>query len=336
MTIITIPRIISWNTTFKCNLKCGHCYISAKSQKEKEELTTEEGFGLIDQIASFSKPIFVLSGGEPLLREDIFELASYGTKKGLRMVMGTNGIRIDNDIAKKLLDSGIKRVAISLDSTNPDIHDSIRGIKGAYNDTIIGIEACKKNNLSFQINTTVTRQNYDEIFEIIKFAKILGADDFHLFFLVPTGRGENLTDITPIQYEKLLMNIYNQKQDFGINVKPTCAPQFMRISKMKGKDTGRYVRGCLAGTNYCRINPTGDVNPCPYMPIYAGNVKEESFVKIWNESLVFQKLRNFDYLKGKCGICEYKDICGGCRARAYAVTKDYLNEEEWCIYQPRG
>lgn len=336
MKINTTPRIISWNTTFKCNLKCGHCYISAKSQKVKEELTTKEGFRLIDQISEFSKPIFVLSGGEPLLREDIFELASYGTKKGLRMGMGTNGISIDNDIAKKLLDSGIKRVAISIDSITPSIHDSIRGVNGAYEGAIKGIKACKKNNLSFQINTTVTKQNCSEIFQIVKFAQKLGADDFHLFFLVPTGRGENITDITPLQYEKLLLDIYDKKEEFEINVKPTCAPQFMRISKMKGGDTERYLRGCLAGINYCRINPTGEVNPCPYLPIYAGNIREKSFEKIWKESLIFQELRDYSNLKGKCGICEYKDICGGCRARAYAISKDYLGEESWCVYQPRG
>lgn len=336
MKINTTPRIISWNTTFKCNLKCEHCYISAKSQKVKEELTTKEGFRLIDQISGFSKPIFVLSGGEPLLREDIFELASYGTKKGLRVVMGTNGIRINNKIAKKLADSGIKRIAISLDSLNPKIHDTIRGVNEAYENTIKGIKVCKKNNLSFQINTTVTRQNYSEIFKIIKFAEKLGADDFHLFFLVPTGRGENVTDITPFQYEKLLIDLYNKKHEFKINVKPTCAPQFMRIAKMKAGNAKKYVRGCLAGITYCRINPIGEVNPCPYLPIYAGNVKEESFEKIWKESTVFQELRNYDNLKGKCGICEYKDICGGCRARAYAITKDYLEEEMWCVYKPRG
>jgi len=348
------PQIISWNTTFKCNLKCDHCYINAHPKGEIEELSTEEGKALIDQIADVSKPTLILSGGEPLLRKDIFELAEYGVKKGLRTVMGTNGTLINDEIARKLRSVGVRKVAISLDSTVPERHDEFRGVKGAWEAAVRGINACRENGIELQINTTVTKQNYNEIGDIIALAQKLGATDFHLFFLVPTGRGVELTDISPIEYEKMMMAVIKNRANYKLEVKPTCAPQFMRIAKQMGVKSKRWVRGCIAGLWYCRIYPSGDVTPCPYLPIKVGNIREKSFKEIWFQSDVLNKLRDFNNLKGKCGICEYRDICGGCRARAYGLTTnytdvcgglqlptskltgDYLAEEPWCIYRPGG
>lgn len=347
------PKLISWNMTFKCNLKCAHCYIDARERVGKEELSTDEGKRLIDQIAEVGNPVIIMSGGEPLLRDDVFELAQYGTEKGLRMSMGTNGTLITDQTARKLKHAGIKKVAVSLDSSTPEGHDEFRGVKGSWKRVIKGIEACKRNNIDVQINTTITQQNYDDIDDIMALTEKLGAKDFHPFFLVPTGRGRKIEDISPVMYEKMIRNVLEKSAKYNLNVKPTCAPQFMRIAEQTELELKHRVRGCIAGLSYCRIYPTGEVTPCPYLPIKLGNIREKSFKDIWFTSDVLKNLRDFDQLKGKCGICEYRDICGGCRARAYGLTSnfldvcgdlhaptglkgDYLAEEPWCIYQPKG
>ena len=345
-----LPTLISWNTTFSCNLRCSHCYIDAR-KGSSDELTTEEGKKLINQIVEISKPVLILSGGEPLLRKDIFELAQYATEKGLKVAIGTNGTLITVDAAEKLKKAGVRKVAISLDSTVPEKHDEFRGVKGAWKDAVRGIEACRKVGLGLQINTTVTQQNYDEIDDIITLAQNLGATSFHLFFLVPTGRAQKMNDISPDKYEKMLKDVIAKRLKHELEVKPTCAPQFMRIAAQEGVKL-RWGRGCIAGLSYCRIYPTGEVTPCPYLPVKVGNIRERSFKEIWFNSEVLNNLRDFSNLKGKCGICEFQAVCGGCRARAYGLTSDfvdvcgglraptelkgdYLAEEPWCPYQPK-
>lgn len=350
---IFLPRLISWNLTFKCNLRCAHCYIDATERERKEELSTYEGKILIDQIAEVSRPILVLSGGEPLLRRDIFELARYATEKGLRVALGTNGTLITDYVARHLKSSGVLKVAVSLDSCVPEKHDEFRGVKGSWKQAVKGIEACRRNGIDVQINTTITQQNYDEIDDIIGLAEKLGVNDFHIFFLVPTGRGRKIEDVLPVMYEKMIKDILEKSVKYRLNIKPTCAPQFMRIAEQLGLELKmRWSRGCIAGVSYCRIYPTGEVTPCPYLPINLGNIREKSFRDIWFNSKVFRTLRDFNNLKGKCGICEFREICGGCRARAYGLTSDlidvcgglheptelkgdYLAEEPWCTYQPR-
>jgi radical SAM protein with 4Fe4S-binding SPASM domain len=320
--------------------------------ERKEELSTNEGKLLIDQIAEIGKPIIIMSGGEPLLRNDVFELARYGAEKGLRMAIGTNGTLITEQTARKLKQAGIKRVAISLDSSTPEGHDEFRGVKGSWKRAIRGIETCKRNNIDVQINTTITQQNYSEVDDIMTLAKKLGVKDFHAFFLVPTGRGRKLEDISPVMYERMIKGILEKGTKYTLNVKPTCAPQFMRIAKQMGLKLKHKTRGCIAGLSYCRIYPTGEVTPCPYLPIKLGNIRKRLFKDIWLNSEILKTLRDFNKLKGKCGICEYRNICGGCRARAYGLTSnfldicgglheptelkgDYLAEEPWCIYQPK-
>lgn len=346
-----VPRIISWNTTFKCNLRCSHCYMDAQERESREELTTQEGKMLIDQIAEVSQPVLVLSGGEPLLREDVLELARYGTDKGLRMAMGTNGALIDDETAKKLFNVGIKKVAISIDSSRPEIHDKFRGVEGAWEQSIGGVKACIRNRVGVQFNTTVTQQNYNDIETILFMAESLGVTDCHLFFLVPTGRGKNVEDISPSMYERMIRDVLKRYTGHELAVKPTCAPQFMRIASQMGLDVKRWSRGCIAGLSYCRIYPDGEVTPCPYLPIKLGNIRDTSFKEIWFNSEILKVLRDFDNLKGKCGICEYREICGGCRARAYGLSSDFIDicgdlhepraldgdflaEEPWCMYQP--
>ena len=330
-----VPRILSWNTTNRCNLKCAHCYMDAKEKEGTDELSTEEGKNLIDQIASVSKCILVLSGGEPLMRADILELARHAKSRGLRVVLGTNGTLITEEMAEQLLASGISRVAISLDGCDNSVHDGLRQVKGSFDAAVEGTRACIKAGLPFQINSTVITQNYDRIPSLIAFAKELGAVESHLFFLVQTGRGSSLTDITPTEYEKMLQGILPLEQQLGIHVRPTCAPMFMRISEQNGGEaTKRYSRGCLAGISYCRISPEGGVFPCPYLPLEVGNVRKTTFADIWRDSPLFQDLRDYSKLQGKCGRCGYKNVCGGCRARAYAADGNVLSQDPMCPYGP--
>ena len=346
-----VPRIISWNSTFRCNLRCSHCHMDARENKNSMELTTREGKDLIDQIADVSRPVLILSGGEPLLREDIFELAKYATAKGLRVAMGTNGTLIDDKTAKNLLDSGIRKVAISLDSSKPSLHNELRGAEDSWARAIEGIKACIRKGVGVQVNTTVTQQNYGDIDNIVSLAQGLGVKDFHVFFLVPTGRGKAIEDVSPLMYEMMVRGILEKYAGGDLVVKPTCAPQFMRIARQMGLETSRWSRGCIAGLSYCRVYPTGEVTPCPYLPIALGNIRNTPFKEIWFKSEILEKLRNFDNLKGKCHVCQHRDVCGGCRARAYGLSSsfidvcgglheprmlagDFLAEEPWCVYQP--
>lgn len=346
-----VPLVVSWNVTGKCNLKCAHCYINANA-KEINELTTEEAKQLIDQIAEVSRPLLILSGGEPLLRSDLYELIRYGTEKGLRMGLGSNGTLLDAATAKKLSEAGIKTVSISLDSHIPAQHDAFRGVPGAWEKAIQAIKVLRENDILVQVNTTLTQENYDQIDDIMSLAEQIGVENYHLFFLVPTGRGAKIEDISPQMYEDMIKNTFAKTHRHKLNVRPSCAPQFMRIAAGIGLDMRQWIRGCIAGQYYCRIYPNGDVTPCPYLPIKLGNIRETSFRDIWFNSPVFQAFRDPSQLKGKCGECEYKVICGGCRARAYGLSSDfidycgdlhepgevkgdYLTEDPWCVYQPK-
>ena len=347
-----IPLVISWNLTRKCNLKCPHCYINATTQQLKNELTTEEAKNLIDQICEVSRPLLILSGGEPLLRKDVYELISYGAEKGLKMGLGSNGSLIDDVAAKKLKAAGIETVSISLDSHIPEQHDEFRGIGGSWEKAVRAIKALRENGVLVQVNTTVTQQNYDQIDDIMSLAEELGVENFHLFFLVPTGRGAKIADISPAKYEGMIKTTFAKAAKHKLNVRPSCAPQFMRIAKDMGLDMRQWIRGCIAGLYYCRVYPNGDITPCPYLPIKLGNIREKSFKEIWFNSEVFKSLRDFNALKGKCGICDHRTLCGGCRARAYGLSsdfidycgdlhepaelkEDYLTEDPWCVYQPK-
>ena len=348
-----VPLVMSWNVTRECNMKCSHCYINATKKKLKNELTTQEAKNLMDQIHQVSTPLLILSGGEPLLRPDIFELISYGTKIGLKMGLGSNGSLIDEPVARKLKKAGIATVSISLDSNIATQHDEFRGVTGAWEKAVQACKALRKNNILVQVNTTLTQQNYNQIDDIMSLAENIGVENFHLFFLVPTGRGTKLTDISPEKYEEMITKTFAKTANHKLNVRPSCAPQFMRIAKGMGLDMRQWIRGCIAGQYYCRIYPNGDVTPCPYLPIKLGNIREKSFKEIWFNSKVFKDLRNPNSLKGKCGACDYRSLCGGCRARAYGLSNDfidycgdlhepeesksdYLTEDPWCVYKPQN
>jgi radical SAM protein with 4Fe4S-binding SPASM domain len=348
-----VPLILSWNVTRECNMKCSHCYINATDKKLQNELTTEEAKNLIDQIAEVSHPLLILSGGEPMLRADIYELIKYGASKGLKMGLGSNGVLIDDVAADKLKEAGIATVSISIDSNIPEQHDEFRGVAGSWQKAVDAIVALRKRSVLVQVNTTLTQENYNQIDDIMTLSENLGVENFHLFFLVPTGRATKMSDISPEKYEQMITETFAKASKHKLNVKPSCAPQFMRISKDMGLDMRQWIRGCVAGMYYIRIYPNGEVTPCPYMPIKLGNIREKSFKDIWFGSEMLKALRNPDCLKGKCGVCEFKEICGGCRARAYGLSSDfidycgdlheptelagdYLAEDPWCVYQPKA
>jgi radical SAM protein with 4Fe4S-binding SPASM domain len=347
-----IPLVVSWNLTRKCNLKCSHCYINASQTELKDELSTEESKRLIDQIAEVSRPLLILSGGEPLLRKDVYELIQYGTEKGLRMGLGSNGGLIDDAAAKKLRDAGIRTVSISLDSNVAEQHDEFRGVVGSWDKAIAAVKLLRDNGVLVQVNTTLTQQNYNQIDDIMTLSEQIGVENFHLFFLVPTGRGAKIADISPKMYEDMITGTFAKTHKHRLNVRPSCAPQFMRIAKGMGLDMRQWIRGCIAGLYYCRVYPNGDITPCPYLPVKLGNIREKTFKEIWFNSPVFKALRDPASLKGKCGDCEFKAVCGGCRARAYGLSSDfidycgdlhepgelegdYLTEDPWCVYQPK-
>jgi heme b synthase len=340
-------RLVAWEITRNCNLSCVHCRASATQGPYTGELNTDACLRLLDQIADTGSPIVILTGGEPLLREDIFTVARYGTDKGLRMVMAPNGTLITETSARKLAEAGIKRISISLDGAAKETHDAFRGVKGAFEGALRGIRYAREAGIDFQINTTITKVNLDEMPKIQDLAVELGAVAHHIFLLVPTGRGKYIADqaIEAEQYEEALNWFYDQRDKTPLQLKATCAPHYYRILRQRAKADGKTVtfkthgldavtRGCLGGTGFCFISHTGIVQPCGFLDLNCGDVTRSSFKDIWNTSEIFLALRDYDNLKGKCGDCEYKKVCGGCRARAYEASGDYLAEEPLCSYQP--
>jgi len=331
------PRLVSWNVTSKCNLHCAHCYLDAGNSTAKVgELSTLESLDVIDQLADFSPgAMIVFTGGEPLLRPDLFQLIAYAAELGLLPVLGTNGLLLSPDRVAGLIESNLAGVGISLDSLDPDRHDDFRGLPGAWNQTIEGIENAMTAGLAVQIHTTVTSGNYLEIDNLMDFAAEKGAVAFHLFFLVCTGRGQQISDITPAQYEQALRSLVaaQEKYQGQMLVRARCAPHFRRLAYVQNEMLARSSVGCMAGRSYLRITPQGRITPCPYLPDVAGDLRRNSLRQIWESALVFQLLRQPD-LRGRCGACEFSELCGGCRARAFATNGDIMAEDPWCDFQP--
>jgi heme b synthase len=342
-------RLVAWEVTRNCNLNCIHCRAAATKGPYAGELDTAACLKVLDEIREVGKSVIILTGGEPLLRDDIFEIARYGNDKGLRMVMAPNGTLVTEEKAKEMVASGIQRISISLDGATRESHDRFRAVDGAFEGALRGISWAKKAGLDFQVNTTITQQNFAELPAIQQLAVDLGAVAHHIFLLVPTGRGKYILDgeISAQQYEETLNWFYEQKDKVPLQLKATCAPHYYRILRERAREEGKQVtfkthgldavtRGCLGGVGFCFISNTGIVQPCGFLDVQCGNVTETPFSRIWYDSPVFNALRDFDKLKGKCGKCEYRKVCGGCRARAYEATGDYLAEEPLCLYQPKA
>jgi radical SAM protein with 4Fe4S-binding SPASM domain len=396
------PRLIFWELTKGCNLRCIHCRATATELSAPSDLSTEVARDIIDQIVTVSNPILVLSGGEPLFRSDIFQLARYGTDKGLRVALATNGTLVTKHVARMIVDSGVQRVAISLDGADALTHDTFRGIPGAFDAAIAGFRNLKNLGMSVQINTTIARHNAHQLPAVLELARSIGADALHTFLLVPVGCGVDIAAeqmVPPEEYERMLNWFYDQSLEGGIELKATCAPHYFRVVRQRRaaehrseaaaaaahaappanetatkppaigptemampgstgielkphgigqpvghsghpsghpSDMNAVTKGCLAGTAVCFISHEGEVYPCGYLPALAGDLKKQRFADIWENSLVFNELRDTKNLQGKCGCCEFKNVCMGCRARAYAATGNYLDEEPFCVHQPKG
>ena len=297
----------------------------------------------------------ILTGGEPMLREDIFTIARYGTDRGLRMVMAPCGLMLNEEACRKSIDAGIARISLSIDGATAETHDAFRGVTGAFDGIMRGIDAANAVKLPFQVNTTVTKSNLDELPAIFQLAIRKGAVSFHPFLLVPTGRGKELTAevISAADYERTLRWIYRQQRSTPITIKPTCAPHYYRIIQQEAKNEGAEIpkrshpheptglnattKGCLGGQGFAFVSHTGSVQICGFLPIEAGDLRKSNFDfrHIWETSELFGEIRAIDNYHGKCGWCSYRTVCGGCRARAYALSGDYLGEEPFCLYNPK-
>lgn len=339
------PFLIALNLTQRCNLACDHCYLDAKVLKEgsTKELNTGEIKSVLDDIAALSPEcMVVLTGGEPLLRRDIEELATHASKQGLMVVVGSNGLLLTPERVETLKRAGISGIGISLDSLVPEKHDAFRGRNGAWNKTMAAIDACVAGNLAFQLHFSVTDDTADEIDDMVAFARDAGAMVLNVFFLVCTGRGEKYSDILAEKYEHVLRRVaHAASNEKRLMVRAKCAPHFKRIAmeinpnwpitSAHGYDAG----GCIAATRYVRITPEGDVTPCPYIDTSAGSVRDTPLSELWREAPVFQAMRA-PKLEGRCGACEYQKLCGGCRARPLARDGNLMGEDYLCTYQPTG
>ncbi len=367
------PRLIFWETTAGCNLRCTHCRrLDVMDAVSRDDMDTARAKAFIDDISSHYKPILVLSGGEPLFRNDILELAAHARDRGLRVALATNGTLVTRQKAKEIKVAGIARVSISLDGARPESHDRMRG-EGNFVRALEGFRHLSEEGVSLQVNMTVTRHNAHELPELYEKCLDLKADALHLFMLVPVGCGVEIADtdmLPPVEYEKWLNWFYDREWEGRIEMKATCAPHYFRIVRQRSHEHGgltpshhrqmskggrpstsepsgvgageshghqalhQTTKGCLAGSGVAFVSHKGEVFPCGYLPLTAGNVHQQSFQDIWENSPVFQKLRQPDLLEGKCGECSFRFVCGGCRARAYYQSGSELAEEPFCVYEP--
>jgi len=347
------PYVISWNLTYRCNLACEHCYLDAGGKPlvdtenfaDRSELGTEECFKVIDDIAAFAPEcLTILTGGEPLLRRDILEIVRRASERGLWVVVGTNGVSITENLARRLADAGARGLSLSLDALDSDRHDRFRKVRGAWRNTVEGAEILNRTGLPFIVQTTAGSHNLGELEAIADFAHDrLAAKVWNLYFLVPTGRGQFVSDMTPAQYDEVLGSLYRIQGKYNrrMLVNAKCAPHYIKtvlehegvgLSQIRTYSGG--AGGCPAGTHYMGIRPNGDVTPCPYLPVFAGTLRSASLADLWTSSELFTGIRRRASLGGRCGACEMNGHCGGCRARAYGMTGDLMAEDPLCTHTP--
>lgn len=358
-------RLLFWETTAACNLACVHCRrLDVSRQLCQDDLTTEQAAAMIRDLPGTGRPILVFSGGEPLMRPDLFELAELARDVGLPTALATNGTLMDDRIAQRIVDVGVRRVSMSFDGPDATTHDQFRGIDGAFEATVRNFRTLRQRGMSMQINTTIARHNHRKLDPMYELALSLDADALHLFMLVPVGCGMELSEaimLSPDEYEDALNWVYDRSLEQKLHLKATCSPHYFRVMRQRAREDGTKMpaaahphrsmgppqgqpgsdpamsamtKGCLAGQAVCFVSHTGEVFPCGYLPVTSGNVTSTPLSEIWRDSAVFGDLRDDSKLEGKCGLCEYKKVCMGCRARAYAQTHSYLAEEPNCQYTP--
>jgi radical SAM protein with 4Fe4S-binding SPASM domain len=361
------PYVVSWNLTYRCNLACEHCYLDAgpkplvgtENFADRSELGTEECFKVIDEIAAFAPEcLTILTGGEPLLRRDILEIVRRASERELWVVVGTNGVRITENVAQRLAEAGARGLSLSLDALDPERHDGFRKVRGAWRNTVEGAEILNRTGLPFIVQTTAGSHNLGELEAIADFAHDrLAAKVWNLYFLVPTGRGQFVSDMTPAQYDEVLASLYRIQRKYNgrMLVNAKCAPHYIKtvlenaaqtdptFDRAEGTSTPGLspirtysggAGGCPAGTHYMGIRPNGDVTPCPYLPVFAGTLRSASLADLWTSSELFNDIRRRSSLGGRCGACEMNGHCGGCRARAYGMAGDLMAEDPLCTHTP--
>jgi AdoMet-dependent heme synthase len=356
------PFIVIWELTRACQLKCLHCRAEAQYHRDPRELTLEEGKNLIDQIFEMNQPLLVFTGGDPLMRPDVYDIAKYAVDKGLRVSMTPSATpSVTKEAIKKAKEVGLARWAFSLDGPNAEIHDHFRGTRGSFDLTIKAIQYLHELEIPVQINTVISRYNVHVLDEMVELIEKLKCVLWSVFFLVPTGRGKETDMISPVEHEKVFKWLYETSKRVPFDIKTTAGQHYRRVvlqEKMREKKTtdeniryedvlmkgltgqvdglGRAPKGVNDGNGFLFISHIGDVYPSGLLPIKAGNVRETPLADIYRFSPIFQDLRNPDKYKGKCGVCEFRFVCGGSRSRAYAVTGDYLESEPFCVYIPKA
>ena len=353
------PFLVIWEVTRACDLACKHCRAEAVTFRSKLELTTDEAKRLMDEVRRFGQPLFVITGGDPLKRPDIVELVRYGASIGLRMAMTPSGTPLMTEsILRELKDAGLSRLAVSLDGSNATIHDNFRQVEGSFAWTIRMLEAARDIGLTTQVNTTVSRYNIDDFDRLGELMTSLGITLWSVFFLVPTGRARAADLVDADEFERVYHRMYDLSAKVGFDIKSTAAPQYRRVILQRqvaerrthkrtsaptpltagvgfslADGVGR-AKGVNDGDGFVFVSHVGDIYPSGFLPISAGNIRRDSIVDVYRNSPLFKMLRNRDLLKGKCGVCEYRTVCGGSRARAFAVTGDYMESDPYCSYVP--
>ncbi|MDP4161805.1 MAG: TIGR04053 family radical SAM/SPASM domain-containing protein [Bacillota bacterium] len=354
------PYIVIWEVTRACQLKCVHCRADAQTEADPRELSTKEGLNLIDQIYEMNNPMLVFTGGDCMMREDLFELADYAVKKGMRVSMTPSATaNVTKEKMARAKEVGLSRWGFSLDGPTPEIHDHFRGTPGSFDLTLEKIKYLNELNMPLQINTVISRYNYDHLEEMAKLVGEMKAVMWYIFLLVPTGRGQLEACITPAEHEKVFRWLYELSKTAPYDIKTTAAQHYRRVvlqqkmrenkidkSDIKYEDTmtmdqskmidglKRAPKGVNDGNGFAFVSHIGDVFPSGLLPLTGGNIRETPLAEIYRESKVFKDLRQPDNYKGKCGVCEYRTICGGSRSRTYAVTGDYMESEPFCVYIP--
>lgn len=352
------PFTVIWEVTRACAFACVHCRAEAQHRRHPDELTTEEGFQLLDQVKEFGNPIMVFTGGDPMMRRDLFDLLGHSVQLGLRTSLTpTATALVTRERLERVRDVGVRRIALSLDGPDAPTHDFFRGFQGSFDRTIEILETAQELGMSAQVNTTVTRYNLSKLDVMVPFLEKYGVVQWSVFFLVPTGRGQRADMISPEQHEDVFNWLWELSKKAPFDIKATAAQHYRRVAIQRERaaqqDAGekgpvrfagagfryadglhRPMQGVNDGKGLVFVSHVGDVFPSGFLPVCDGNVRVRSLVDIYRNGPVFRELRDPSLLKGKCGRCEYKTVCGGNRGRAYAMTGDYLAEEAMCVYEP--